>query len=47
MGEQVVLILERMEVQGGRWFSALRSITNANLVQRAVRGNAGSMAEMG
>ena len=44
MGESAVpLILERMQLQGGHWFHALRSITNANPVQPDDRGNVGAM----
>ncbi len=44
MGRPVVpLILERMRSQGGHWFSALREITNANLVPPADRGRVEAM----
>ena len=44
MGELAVpLILERMRSQGGHWFHALCSITNANPVQPADRGNVEAM----
>ena len=44
MGEPAVpLILERMQLQGGHWFHALREITNANPMKPDDRGNVGAM----
>ena len=40
MGEKaVLLILERMQSQGGHWFQALHEITGANPVKPEDRGN--------
>ena len=44
MGEPAVpLILERMQLQGGHWFHALREMTNANPMKPDDRGNVGAM----
>ena len=44
MGEPAVpLILERMQLQGGHWFHALREMTNANPMKPDDRGNVEAM----